>query len=516
MARKRMYLFERAYVDYTSRFSGFISNVRDICSNTWDWFWKGPGAGVIEVILRIAVVITVIILVVLYYRYEKSYGHDFSFGMLLNIIFVILFASAILWGWKAPVHFLARLVSGASASGLILVLAVLAFLLTAVIFMPYLLILSSLTALSFLVFIPMRAAHGLWLVYRRITYRCPYDDCSYSGLPVHLCPSCGHQYNDLKPSFYGIFYHICQHGSQKIKLPTMDFLGRKKLPRLCGGCKRPLILSSMGELPEWPIALVGGPDVGKTVFFRQAVRQLRDYLGTVPGSIVRIDAEAQEKEFEVDLNHLDHGQLPESTRKDVVQAFGLEVRIPKQLRCLLYLFDSPGEHFSKMDLFGRKQVMQHMAGIILLVDPFSLPALSEHTRNLEKQLKPSDTPFQRIVEVLITGINMMQATRPTAPCNIPLAVVLSKTDALPFEDFPFLTGLQPIKKHTAPHLHTYCREAIDKLGGGRSLYALEQKFTRIRYFACTALGRMPDWGNTNPFQPVGVCEPFLWLMGINK
>jgi hypothetical protein len=516
MARKRMYIFERAYVDYKSRLSGFISNVRDICSNTWDWFWKGPGAAGIEVILRIAVVITVIILVVLYYQYEKSHGNDFSLGMLLTILLLILFASVILWGWKAPVHFLARLVSGASASGLILALAVLAILLTAVIFLPYLLILFSLTALSLLVFIPMRAAHWLWLVYRRITYRCPYDDCSYSGLPIHICPSCGHQYNDLKPSFYGIFFHICRHGSQKIKLPTMDFLGRKKLARLCGGCKRPLILSSIGELAEQPIVLVGGPGAGKTVFFRQAVRQLLDRLGTVPGSTVRIDSQAQEKELEDDLNLLDHGQLPEKTSKDVVQAFGLEVRIPKQLRCLLYMFDSPGEHFLTMNRLGRKQVMQHLAGIILLVDPFSLPALSDRTHRIDIEVKPSEIPFQRIVEVLTAGIKMMEFTNPTGQCGIPLAVVLSKTDALPTGDFSFLAGLRHIKGHAVHNPNVDCREAIDKLGGGPSLRVLEQKVTNVRYFASTALGRIPDWRDTRPFQPVGVSEPFLWLLGIDK
>jgi len=92
-------------------------------------------------------------------------------------------------------------------------------------------------------------------------------------------------------------------------------------------------------------------------------------------------------------------------------------------------------------------------------------------------------------------------------------VVLSKADAFPERDQPFLSGLCPQNGHRPDAaLSARCREALARLGEGASLRALEQKFTRLRFFACTALGRMPDPRNLRPFESRGVAEPLLWLL----
>ena len=60
------------------------------------------------------------------------------------------------------------------------------------------------------------------------------------------------------------------------------------------------------------------------------------------------------------------------------------------------------------------------------------------------------------------------------------------------------------------------RQALEQLGEGRSIRALEMKFATVRYFACSALGRMPDHRDQSPFQGTGVTEPFLWLLGLDR
>ncbi len=517
MARQRMYLFERAYLDYGTRIRGFGSKLWESCANIWNWFWSGPGGRALDVILRVSVIIVAILLCILYVRYEDGYGRGFSWGTLVAIAVIFVFASIVLWGWKAPIHFAARLLAGASASGLILILSVAAILLALAAFSSYLLLLFALTALSFVIFLPMRAGQELSLLYRRVTYRCPYDDCSGQGLPIHIC-LCGQQYPDLLPSFYGIFHHICWHNGRAVKLPTMDFLGRNKLPRLCGTCKRPLVLSSIGELSERPVAIVGGPSAGKTVFLRQATRQLSERLSALPNARVYIDSQEQEQTLKQDLTQLDRGQVVSKTAGNVIQAFGLAVRIPKKrVNSLLYLYDAPGEHFLTMERFGQKQVLRHLAGIVLLVDPFSLPGLSDHAHRLDAGLQPSEIPFYNIVTVLINGVNQMLVRRPIDKCDVPLAVVISKADALPWQDLPFLAdlGQSQLIDLDGSLYSAHCREALEKLGEGRSIRALEQKFSNVQYFACSALGRMPDGRNTAPFQPLGVAEPFLWLLQLN-
>src|SRR6185436_2702646 len=101
---------------------------------------------------------------------------------------------------------------------------------------------------------------------------------------------------------------------------------------------------------------------------------------------------------------------------------------------------------------------------------------------------------------------------PNDRCDSPAAVVLSKADALPERDHPFLADLCPVNGHRPDEARSArCREALERLGEAASVRALEQKFTRLRYFACTALGRLPDPRDVRPFEPRGVAEPLLWL-----
>jgi hypothetical protein len=511
MTRQRMYLFERAYVDYSARFRRYGNGVLGAIRNTWDWFWSGLGSKIIEVIISILLSLAAIGACVFYVRYEISKGRGFSWSMVFVIAIIFGVTLALLFGWKAFLHFLARLVSGLLATSVIVVFGLGALLIALAFFSIYLVVLLLLTALSFLVFLPMRGMQELWLLYRRVAYRCPYDDCPGKGLPIHVC-SCGHEYDDLLPSFYGIFHHTCRHPDKDVKLATLDMLGRNRLPRLCSTCHRPLILSSIGELSEKPIAVIGGPSAGKTVFLRQAIRQLRQHLGAFPRAVVKIDSPEQELVLNQDLALLDRGQVVAKTGGEVIQAFGLAIKIPKKMHSLLYLFDAPGEHFATMSRFGSKQVIQHLKGIVLMVDPFSLPGLSDYAAN---QMGASETPFKEIVAVLVAGVNQMLVSRTTDLCTVPLAVVIAKADALPVDDYAFLRGLVSGDGNPhSPELSGRCRQALVSLGEGGSVRALETKFSNVQYYACSALGRSPDFRATQPFQPSGVLEPLMWMLGI--
>ena len=512
MARQRMYLFERAYVDYGARLRNAGRSLRSGAGRVWAWFWKGPGANAIEWLLRLGVVASGVAVGVMYVMYERHHGRGFGVGMAFVFCIIAVYVSVLMWGWKVPVHFVARLIAAAGASAATAAVVAVAIAIAAAVFCLYILVLFSLTLISFLVFLPMRFAQEIWLLYRRVSYRCPYDDCPHRGLPIHVC-SCGQQYPDLLPSFYGIFYHRCRHGDKDTKLPTMDFLGRNRLVRLCGGCKRPLLFSSFGELGEKPIVVIGGPSSGKSVFLRQAIRQLCDRWGSLPGARIGVDSEEQRRDLSCDLALLDRGQLLPKTVGSVVHACGLAVRVPGRMRALLYLFDCPGEHFASIEQFARKQVIQHLAGIIVMVDPFSFPALSVYARSLHHQVSPSESSLERDVTVMIQGVNQMLVQRPTDRCSVPVAVVLTKADGLPIDDLPFLAGLCPDGQQVpGDALSARCRDALVRLGQDNPVRLLEQKFPNLRYFACSALGRLPDERDDSSFRPVGVAEPLLWLL----
>ena len=514
MARQRMYLFERAYVDFTARLHVFFTKFLKTCRDIVGWSIDEDNENFIIFSIIIGIII-LIILSILIYQSSGYFTHKLETSPVLMSIFVSFIALLpisfipILSTYFILTVFATKVILQITSLTILITVALAGSSVAIVTFLPYLLALVLLTALSAVAFLPIRAMNGLSLLYRHITYCCPYDDCGYSGLPIHIYGD--QQFPDLQPNFYGVFYHSCRNpDGTEVKLPTLDFRGRKKLDRICGGCKRPLIFSSFGELAEKPIAIVGGPMAGKTVFLCQAVDQLLDCLGKLPGSRVQIDSDTQWQELEGNMQRLQRGQVLAKTVNQTM-AFGLSARLSRRWRHLLYLYDAPGEDFLTMQRLGQKQSFQHTSGIILLVDPFSLPGLASHRDKSMSQVV-SEVPLQQVVETLLAGVNTLLVKQPTDTCNVPLAVVINKVDALPVAELPFLSALQ-----TGSEAGTEaCRQALDRLGANRILPALEHKFTKIKFFSCSALGRMPDPDNASPFQPLGVTEPFLWLLGLEK
>jgi hypothetical protein len=507
-----MYLFERAYRDFFARLAGFLSKFRAAAGAAWGWFFEGQGAVFWEFLLRLGVVASAVELCWLYVRYQRSHGQQLGWNMVFPLLFIFFYAVVMLWGWKAPVHWVARGMSAASAVCLLAILGACVAVAAIALFVPYLVALSLLTFLSLLLFLPMRAAHWLWLQKYHISYKCPYDDCTHERrMPIHIC-DCGTEYEDLRPGFYGMFHHVCDHPDGKRKLPTMDFWGRNKLPRLCGGCRRPLMHSSLGQLREWPIFVVGGPNVGKTVFIAQAIRRLIEILSAREGAVARLDSSAQDRDHAEQLRLLDSGQRLAKTA-ETMTAYGLEVRMKDGLRALVYLFDKPGEYFERMRDFGKMRGVRGLRGILLLVDPFSLPGLVAFGERLGDQLQASQAVFHTIASNLVVAVEQMLPGDQGQQCKVPVAVVLSKADAFPADSYPFLARLTGPGTENDPAVHGRCRDALVRLGAEDSVRLLEQKFGNLRYFACSALGRTPDRRNTSAFQPVAVEQPVLWLLG---
>ena len=522
--RQRMYLFERAYHDYRDRARASFARFLSMAKTIWGWFWNGRGKALLEIPLRIGLVLLGVGFALAYVAYERAYGREVDRGGMAAMAVMAGYVWLLAWGFKAPMHLAARTGAGAAAVAVLAVAAGAAATGGGVVFGGYLLALALLTGLSLLVFLPMRGLHGLWLVRRKITYECPYDDCSYQGLPIHVCGDCGHAYADLRPSFYGIFHHVCQHApGRATRLPTMDFLGRNKLQRRCGRCGRPLILSSIGELAERPVFLAGGPSAGKSVFLRQAMRELCARIERAGLGKARIDSFEQQAMIARDYRLLDSGQVLGKTVGDVLHAFGLAVGLRKSkigtrkaVSCLLYFYDPPGEDSLAMQRLGRKQVIERVSGIVLLADPFASPALTEYGRSLGDRLKPSPVPLYDVVAELTGVVNQMLVRAPNEKCRVPLAVVINKIDAVPIEQVPAFAPLASARPSPTADVHRLARQALEQLGERRSVQALDLKFQKVRYFACSSLGRSSDHGDTTPFAAVGVAEPLLWLLGLDR
>jgi len=506
MQGSRLYVHQRVFRRYGQPLRRVADTYACAVRGVKSWFVDGLGELIIRWLVIAAGALALLYVAISASRddYLTGNGMASAVGSFLLVIFILgIFLAIYTYVVYRISTSLAALAGflGMSLVGIILGAAV------AFIFALALAVLFLWTILSALFFFPLRFGHSCWLLYRKIKHKCPYDDCRHTGLPIHVC-SCGAEYPDLEPNRYGIFHHSCQHGQESVKLPTL--FGRNRLPRLCGGCHRPLIHTSLGELREWPVFVVGAPNAGKTMFLAQAVRRLIDTLSRQPHAVVHIDSDGQQRDHTGQLELLDHGRVLAKTAEGTAAALGIAVRIPKGLHALVYLFDKPGEYFQSMQRFGRLQAIEGLRGAILVVDPFSLPALEGQDPG-RPGLAP-EVPFYTVAANLIHAVEAMLPGREKGT-DLPLAVVLSKADALPANLFPFLTGLVGVDHENPDDLNERCRQALERLGATETMRMLQQKFQTVRYFSCTATGRVPDAKDRSSFRPAGVEAPLLWLLG---
>lgn len=515
----RMFLYERGYRDYVRHLRSFHKMFGSLREGVWKWFWKGLGARITEMIIHICVILLIFAIGVVYVVFEARQGRSFNSQTVSGACFVTLYLGLLAWGWERPISFLARLSSGVCTAGSIIGLSTALVFGAAVVFSIYLLVLFLITASSVFIFMPMWVARLLHMHRRSITYRCPYGCPEQGGkLPIHIC-ECGQEYPDLKPNFYGLFYHKCRHDDGYHKLPTMDFLGRNLLRRRCAGCRHEVTHKSWGIAKPVTLAVVGAPEAGKTVLIAQAVRQLCMYVRKVPGASIRIDSDQQRTTLKKWCQDLDRGDVPEKILGKMTEAIGLAINTPRRERILIQIFEIPGVDCLEFAKLSRKQVMQRLDGILLLWDARALPRLVVNSDNTGRNDMPESHLHETVTGNLTQLLDTMRKRSRDDKCDVRLAVVLGKIDELPVE---WRTVLAPSRSkgenasRYAHRLHEGCLKATGELGWGSMVNGLEQKFSYVRYYACSGLGWKVDPNGREPFRPTGVVRPFSYLLNLTK
>jgi hypothetical protein len=356
---------------------------------------------------------------------------------------------------------------------------------------------------QFLLLLPLTVLvfmNRFWLLWRRIFYTCPNRECSFRGLPIHVCPKCGKNHKKLWPNRFGLFYHPCDCGT---KLPTLNILGRKRLTRLCAACEIKLS-EDIGRLPEELVALVGGPSVGKTNFLLMSTKRLME-SNNGKGIQAEIVVPRQEQELNQGIADLEAGIPPDKTKVTHTLAYLLRVKRGAG-NTLLYYYDAAGEEFSSIKKSGRHENVKHLDGLILLVDPFCLEGLRYEAARGKKGLAASQTPFLNVVSTTIATLRSIRFNG-NQSSSIPLAVVITKADAKSVQEV-----LGDIKRELPTS--EQCEEALIKWGARNSLQLIRQNFKTIRFFACSALGRTPREGDHRPFKEHGIWEPLQWILNV--
>lgn len=360
----------------------------------------------------------------------------------------------------------------------------------------------------------------LYGYYYKIFFRCP--EChEQMKIPIYVCPSCATEHTRLWPSAYGIFYHTCS--KCETRLPTLDFFGRKEIIQKCTACTSPLN-SDIGRLVNVHIPVIGGPNSGKSNFIFMAVNRFIENYAPERSISTSFPDERHQQSYENHLRLLNSGKVLLKTPDVIPQAYNLAVKHPRdRIGHIVYIYDAAGEAYANdINVIQQKPYFDFVHGLIFIIDPFSIDQfVRQHENEIEpirKALSPSTLSVMDAYERMVVVLEASFGVRKGEKFKAPLAVVVTKTDALDLDGKIGLRAAQEMMK-ADPSIRLEI-DAMDSLvetfltekGLGNFIRDVRLHFENPSFFACSSLGRLPDSSDNNPFTPVGVLHPFLWLL----
>lgn len=367
---------------------------------------------------------------------------------------------------------------------------------------------------------------GTWLFARfyRIFYRCP--DCHEGmDIPTFICPACGAEHSRLWPSIFGIFAHTCINHGCNTRLPTLDWNGRDKLMRVCANpqCKHPLNVG-VGSGTNIHVPIIGGRSAGKTNFMVAATSAfIHEYAEPREYSVTFTDMRHQQA-FDANQAKLQRGEELDATREVVPQAYNLLIKAPRRLvPYTAYFYDAAGEAYSTATNTDLQTYYKYVHGIIFMIDPFAIPRLRQERgpeiERVRTSLRPSTldvmTAYANMIRTFESSVGLRQGTL----FPHPIAVVVSKVDALDLEHeigapaAKALMAQDPRILLEADAINILVRNFLMREGLDNFVRAVELQFQNVKYFSCSALGRLPAATNHQPFTPQRVLDPYVWLLG---
>lgn len=364
----------------------------------------------------------------------------------------------------------------------------------------------------------------LWLVERGfLAVRSYFMACPHcherSTIPEYFCDKCGAVHAQLLPNSYGITSHLCLCGQ---RLPATFFLDRGRLQARCPSCKLNIAREHV-ESRRIFVPIMGGPSAGKSAFLFGAVRELLESEASRQGYKAELFDARTERSYQSVLTMLRAGRPPEKTVDQIPRAFNLSLHKDDRLAFLLYLYDPAGEAYQEADALVAHGFHNYLSGMVLIVDPFAISAVrakySEELKRTVGSLKPSELSLEETVDRLLLNLEAEFGLSKKGRVKEPLAVVINKTDAFDLDgvvgEAAFQGALTAARGERSADpdavRDSMLRKQLIDWGEQGFVSRIERRFTKIRYFTCSALGRMPG-GSGGEFKAQGVMPPLLWIL----
>jgi hypothetical protein len=356
-------------------------------------------------------------------------------------------------------------------------------------------------------------------------------------IPIFTCPGCQQDHDRLWPSIYGVFSHRCKgsggRGCERI-LPSVRLrffalhIGKAQdaIRRHCPHCQY-VFGSEIGQAINVHLPIVGGPGAGKSSYILTATRAFKNLYQDRYGYTVEFVDDQGTREYTQKLDDLLQTGFVEGTRSTdhVTRAYNMKIQAPRApLSNLAYLYDAPGEAYMTTHNASEQKYFTYVHGIIFVVDPFFIPEYRmEHEaefRRYEAQgmhfalgLDPQ-TVYERMFSMFEEKVGLSKGKA----FSHPLAVVVSKADAFSMEGEIGSSAVHTLMSRDTKIRHE--EDALDKLvqafliryGMGPLVHNINMQFKQVRYFSCSALGRMPVGRDSSPYISQRVEAPLIWLL----
>jgi hypothetical protein len=357
----------------------------------------------------------------------------------------------------------------------------------------------------------------------RIFFACPncYDKFS---MPIYFCPTCNAKHTKLVPGQYGITKRKCECGTL---LPTLFFNGKNELLKNCPKCNHQLS-SETGMAINVHYPIVGGQSTGKSSFLVASMITLREMSEEEGFSLTfpkedRVKFEKFETDFKTGI------AMNKTVVQDKPRAFllNIDTKVDKKPPHLIYMYDAAGEIFENMDSLRLHKYFEYISGIFFLIDPFSIHVIrrkyESELLNYSKNIGPSKEKLQDIYDRMIINLGEHKENRKIffsdGKYKIPIAVVITKSDAFDLDN--------TIKNINSDNMElenqidnditsNQIRDWLYNIGEDNFIRGVESTFANVKYFSCSALGRMPNEISNKEFVPKNVESIIKWMFSFRK
>ncbi len=363
----------------------------------------------------------------------------------------------------------------------------------------------------------------------RIFFRCP--DCHKEmDIPTFICPRCATEHTRLWPSVYGILSHRCKTCNTKLatlrlKIPGLKISERDKIRRICPHC-RVQMNAGIGTGTNIHVPIIGGPLAGKSNYIVMATKEFKHlYEKTYHYKITFTDSK-HEREFTESVRRLSSGRELVKTPDMIAHAYNLKIQSPRSpVPKLAYIYDMAGEVYFSSENTQMQEYYKYIDGIIFVIDPFAIPDYVYYHQTeiarYQSAIRPSTLDVMQTYERMFQMFEDSVGLRKGKRFPHPIAIVVTKVDALNLEQE---IGAQAAKNLMLQKpalteddaINVLVREFLCRHGLDHFVRDAEMQFSKVRYFSCSALGRMPEQLNTNPFQPLRVANSLIWLLASAK